>query len=180
MAPPGGLEEPLDPSSKPPVAHPEPHLSDTTSASSEVAAALGPFETSDQTDQTDTCPDLPLFPVSGTWSSRSSPIAPKQTRLVLRTGRSQSLAQISGPIKRKPLSSTASPLATRYSTPVTYPDDPNDSQGPEHRFARAVSLDSPTLYEFPAHRKPLIATSTLQAVEWASSPDSSQPYVFPP
>ncbi|KAK4165729.1 hypothetical protein QBC43DRAFT_259424 [Cladorrhinum sp. PSN259] len=157
----------------PPVAHarPESHLSDTTSASSEVAA-LGPLETSDQTH---VFPDLPSFPRTGTWSTRSSPIAPKQTHPASRTGRSLSLAQISGPVKRKPLSSTASPLATRFSTPVTYPDDPlHDLQRPEHRFARAISLDSPTLYDFPPHRNPIIATSALHTVHQVASPEPSE------
>ncbi|KAM0329954.1 hypothetical protein ACHAQA_004121 [Verticillium albo-atrum] len=51
-------------------------------------------------------------------------------------------------IKRKPLSSTASPLATRFSEgavtlSIYLPK-------PETRFSRAYSVDSPTLYEYPA------------------------------
>ncbi|KAM0287685.1 hypothetical protein ACHAQH_000214 [Verticillium albo-atrum] len=51
-------------------------------------------------------------------------------------------------IKRKPLSSTASPLATRFSEgavtlSIHLPK-------PETRFSRAYSVDSPTLYEYPA------------------------------
>ncbi|KAK3984828.1 hypothetical protein QBC44DRAFT_7765 [Cladorrhinum sp. PSN332] len=160
---------------KPPVAlaRPESHLSDTTSASSEVAA-LGPLETSDQTD---VFPDLPSFPTAGTWSTRSSPIAPKQTHSAPRTGRSLSLAQISGPVKRKPLSATASPSATRYSTPVSCPDDHlllQDLQRPEHRFARAISLDSPTLYDFQGHRSPRIAPTSLHTIQQVGSSDPSE------
>ncbi|KAK4229075.1 hypothetical protein QBC38DRAFT_522300 [Podospora fimiseda] len=163
----------------PPAAHshlrPESHLSDTTSDSSEVAA-LGPLET---TDQTDVFPDLPSFPNTGTWSTRSSPITPKQSHSASRTGRSLSLAQIAGPVKRKPLSATASPLATRHSTPAAYPDDPllllQDLESPEHRFARAISLDSPTLYDFPGHRKPIIAPTSLHTLHQAVAVVSPEP-----
>ncbi|KAK4205267.1 hypothetical protein QBC40DRAFT_190273 [Triangularia verruculosa] len=87
-----------------------------------------------------------------------------------RSGRSLSLAQISGPIKRKPLSLTASPLATRYSSP-RLPELYEDLQRPEQRFARSVSLDSPTLYEFPDQNH--LASSSLRLVERAPSLDSS-------
>ncbi|KAK4132262.1 hypothetical protein BT67DRAFT_463693 [Trichocladium antarcticum] len=90
-----------------------------------------------------------------------------------RCGRSFSLAQTSGPIKRKPLSSAASPVAVRYST-RGYADIA-DLPRPEQRFARSCSLDSPTLYEFPGHRS-LLATSLLNTVvDWPASPDNSQP-----
>ncbi|KAK0657379.1 hypothetical protein B0T16DRAFT_300487, partial [Cercophora newfieldiana] len=73
-----------------------------------------------------------------------------------RTGRSQSLA-----IKRKPLSSTASPIATRYST-RDYLDAVQRFPRPEQRFSRSCSLDSPTLYEFP-DRQTLLATGLLSS-----------------
>jgi hypothetical protein len=93
-----------------------------------------------------------------------------------RAVRSQSLA-----IKRKPLSSTASPLATRYSTRSgrEYLDGLSpDLPRPEQRFSRSCSLDSPTLYEFP-HRRPSpppVGPLTPSASTAASMP--SQPYVL--
>ncbi|KAL2017702.1 hypothetical protein VTK56DRAFT_1727 [Thermocarpiscus australiensis] len=147
---------------------PVPESSDTASASSEVASVrppphpvplpLGHFET---LDQADAFPELP--PV------------PKATLPSPRSGRSKSLAQISGPIKRKPLSSTASPAAIRYSTRYSsrgYADALADLPRPEHRFARSCSVDSPTLYEFPDQRS-LLATSSLNTVDWPASPHSS-------
>ncbi|KAK4681721.1 hypothetical protein QC764_109890 [Podospora pseudoanserina] len=145
--------------SHPPPQSPEPErhehrrLSDTSSASSRVQSPRsaisppGPSETSDQ--------QLPKQPLP-------SP----------RGGRSLSLAQIAGPIKRKPLSLTASPLATRYSSP-RLPELYEDLQRPEQRFARSVSLDSPTLYEFPGQSN-LLASSSLRVVERAPSLDSSR------
>jgi hypothetical protein len=76
-----------------------------------------------------------------------------------RSARSQSLAgqQVAGssasssanaPIRRKPLSSTASPLATRYSS-KDHLMISSDLSKPESRFSRSFSVDSPTLYEFP-------------------------------
>lgn len=144
--------------SHPPPQSPEPErhehrrLSDTSSASSRVQSPRsaisppGPSETSDQ--------QLPKQPLP-------SP----------RGGRSLSLAQIAGPIKRKPLSLTASPLATRYSSP-RLPELYEDLQRPEQRFARSVSLDSPTLYEFPGQSN--LASSSLRVVERAPSLDSSR------
>lgn len=145
--------------------------SDTPAASSEVAPASlpppprpvplpqGPHETHDQTDS---------FPDLGPPSKHPLPSP--------RNGRSLSLAQISGPIKRKPLSSTASAAAVRYSK-GGYADVLADLPRPEQRFARSCSLDSPTLYEFPDH-KSLLATSSLNTVSWPASPNSSQPYVL--
>lgn len=92
-----------------------------------------------------------------------------------RNGRSFSLAHLSGPIKRKPLSSTASPAAIRFSKgAAVYADILADLPRPEQRFARSCSLDSPTLYEFPGERSPLPTTSSLNTVQDASS----LPYVF--
>lgn len=57
---------------------------------------------------------------------------------------------LGGPIKRKPLSSSASALALRYSASGSSPPSPLDLQleKPSQRFARPDSVDSPTLYEF--------------------------------
>ncbi|KAK2693326.1 hypothetical protein ACKLNR_008253 [Fusarium oxysporum f. sp. zingiberi] len=60
---------------------------------------------------------------------------------------------IGGPIKRKPLSSSASALALRYSASGSPLPSPLDLGKPSQRFARPCSVDSPTLYEFsPAQR----------------------------
>ncbi|KAF4989574.1 hypothetical protein FGRMN_9036 [Fusarium graminum] len=58
---------------------------------------------------------------------------------------------LAGPIKRKPLSSSASALALRYSASGSLPS-PLDLklEKPSQRFARPCSVDSPTLYEFSA------------------------------
>ncbi|KAF9769496.1 hypothetical protein IL306_013103 [Fusarium sp. DS 682] len=53
-----------------------------------------------------------------------------------------------GPIKRKPLSSSASALALRYSASGSPLPSPLDLGKPSQRFARPCSVDSPTLYEF--------------------------------
>ncbi|AEO66092.1 uncharacterized protein THITE_9081, partial [Thermothielavioides terrestris NRRL 8126] len=91
-----------------------------------------------------------------------------------RSGRSLSLAQTSGPVKRKPLSSTASPAAVRFVKDTANVGAVADLPRPEQRFARSCSLDSPTLYEFPDHRS-LLATSALNTVDWPASAASSQP-----
>ncbi|OTB19792.1 hypothetical protein K445DRAFT_313566 [Daldinia sp. EC12] len=51
-------------------------------------------------------------------------------------------------IRRKPLSSTASSIATRYSS-GEYLAFAKGLPGPDHRFSRSFSVDSPTVYEFP-------------------------------
>ncbi|KAI1650481.1 uncharacterized protein F4817DRAFT_262004 [Daldinia loculata] len=51
-------------------------------------------------------------------------------------------------IRRKPLSSTASPIATRYSSGA-YLAIAKGLPGPDQRFSRSFSVDSPTVYEFP-------------------------------
>jgi hypothetical protein len=104
-------------------------------------------------------------------------VLPKHPLPSPRNGRSQSLAHLSGPIKRKPLSSTASPAAVRFSKgAAAYADIIADLPRPEQRFARSCSLDSPTLYEFPDQRSLLETTSSLNTVlDWPSSSDTSQP-----
>jgi len=148
--------------------------SDTPTASSEVAPARlpprpvplplpRPLETHDHTDS---FPELPPVPPS------------KHPLPSPRSGRSMSLAQISGPIKRKPLSSTASPAAVRFSKgAAAYADILADLPRPEQRFARSCSLDSPTLYEFPDHRSLLATTpsSLNTVVDWPASLETSQP-----
>jgi hypothetical protein len=145
--------------------------SDTRVASSDLATAARlpplpvlpplPFETHDQTDA---FPEL----VS---------VLPKRPLPSPRSGRSFSLAHLSGPIKRKPLSSTASPAAVRFSKgAAAYADLIADLPRPDQRFARSCSLDSPTLYEFPDQRSLLATESSLNTVlDWPASPVTSQP-----
>ncbi|KAH7026553.1 uncharacterized protein B0I36DRAFT_330884 [Microdochium trichocladiopsis] len=53
-------------------------------------------------------------------------------------------------IRRKPVSSTASPIATRYSSGSYLASSRNSSSSvPAARFSRSFSVDSPTVYEFP-------------------------------
>lgn len=137
-------------------------IPETTGASPEVALPprpgpppLGPRETSDQTDAFPPLPSLPTHSVPST-----------------RSGRSQSLA-----IKRKPLSPSASPVATRYST-RDYLEAIQQLPRPEQRFSRSCSLDSPTLYEFPDHRT-LLAAGLLKAVNpTTADSEASRPYVL--
>lgn len=147
-----------------------PTFSETTAASSSPVAhgALPPRpapppptqtgpETIETHAQTDAFPPLPALA-----ARLPSP----------RAVRSQSLA-----IKRKPLSSTASPIATRYSTRSgrEYLDGLSpDLPRPEQRFSRSCSLDSPTLYEFP-HRRP--SPPPVGPLTPSASSMSSQPYV---
>ncbi|RYP53441.1 hypothetical protein DL768_001586 [Monosporascus sp. mg162] len=51
-------------------------------------------------------------------------------------------------IRRKPLSSNASPIATRYSS-GEHLTILKGLPMPEHRFSRSNSVDSPTVYDFP-------------------------------
>ncbi|KAK7969614.1 Intracellular protein transport-like protein [Apiospora saccharicola] len=51
-------------------------------------------------------------------------------------------------IRRKPLSSTASPIVSRYSSGA-YLSLTRALPRPEQRYSRSFSLDSPTVYEFP-------------------------------
>ncbi|KAI0458643.1 hypothetical protein F5B21DRAFT_400318 [Xylaria acuta] len=53
------------------------------------------------------------------------------------------------PIRRKPLSSTASPTATRYSSGEHLASVVKSLPRPEQRYDRSFSVDSPTVYEFP-------------------------------
>ncbi|KAL2200004.1 hypothetical protein P885DRAFT_30468 [Corynascus similis CBS 632.67] len=143
--------------------------SDTPVASSEVKPAHLPlrpvpqplpFETHDQTEA----------------SLEPAALPSKHALPSPRSGRSLSLAHLSGPIKRKPLSSTASPAAVRFSKgAAAYTEIFADLPRPDQRFARSCSLDSPTLYEFPDKRSLLATESSLNTgLDWPASPDISQ------
>ncbi|KAK0734426.1 hypothetical protein B0T26DRAFT_634910 [Lasiosphaeria miniovina] len=144
--------------------------SDTTSASSSegTAGSLGPsprpvpsppspLETSDPAGDS-------VFPPLAVLASLPSKQHPLPSP---RTVRAHTLAHSAAPIRRKPLSATASPLATRYSSSQTQTQTQTQTKAgvgpaaelelelelarPDQRFARSFSLDSPTLYEFPGH-----------------------------
>lgn len=124
---------------------------------------LGPSSTSDETeetlDQLET--DHQFSPLPAIDHQRPTPSPSK--------GRSQSLAYTPAPIKRKPLSSSASPLATRFSSPGrNYLDIIRDLPRPESRFSRSCSLDSPTLYEFPTKFGPPLHPPRPSAAAHAS------------
>jgi len=81
-----------------------------------------------------------------------------------------STSPLSSPVRRKPLPSTASPLATRYSSgehlASTLPP-------PNETFTRPYSVDSPTLYEFPQQ------SSAAFTPERSSIYNSPRQYVYP-
>ncbi|KAK8048942.1 hypothetical protein PG994_010672 [Apiospora phragmitis] len=61
---------------------------------------------------------------------------------------SATVAPLNPSIRRKPLSKTASPIVSRYSS-GEYLAVTRDLERPEQRYSRSFSLDSPTVYEFP-------------------------------
>lgn len=76
-------------------------------------------------------------------------------------------------IRRKPVSSTASPVATRYSHGSHLASARNSSASvPANRFSRAFSVESPTLYEFP--EPPSIASVAGLGI---STPAGPNPHV---
>ncbi|KAH7257046.1 hypothetical protein BKA59DRAFT_95892 [Fusarium tricinctum] len=85
---------------------------------------------------------------------------------------------LGGPIKRKPLSSSASALALRYSASGSSPPSPLDLQleKPSQRFARPDSVDSPTLYEFsPSSRAvPPAAQASAKLASLAATTPGTQ------
>ncbi|KAI1294518.1 hypothetical protein F5Y03DRAFT_312940 [Xylaria venustula] len=113
--------------------------STASTASSHVSYSAFPFygdhHSSDQPPPLNT-PPAPS--VSGSRNTKG---------LVLNHGR------VSGPpaqpIRRKPLSSTASPIATRYSSAEHLANVVKSLPRPEQRYDRSFSVDSPTVYEFP-------------------------------
>ncbi|KAI0913207.1 hypothetical protein F4823DRAFT_85700 [Ustulina deusta] len=110
-------------------------LSETSTASTHVSFSAFPFYAADQP------PPLNPRPAPSVSGSRNT------KGLVLNSGR------VSGPpaqpIRRKPLSSTASPIATRYSSGEHLASFVKSLPRPEQRYDRSFSVDSPTVYEFP-------------------------------
>ncbi|KAI0391581.1 hypothetical protein F5Y17DRAFT_401447 [Xylariaceae sp. FL0594] len=91
---------------------------------------------------------LPLYP-SAAPSVSSSRRNTKGLNLVGRTSVPTTAHPASQPIRRKPLSSTASPIATRYSSGEYLASVVQSLPKPEQRYDRSFSVDSPTVYEFP-------------------------------
>ncbi|KAI1206467.1 uncharacterized protein F4807DRAFT_232687 [Annulohypoxylon truncatum] len=86
-----------------------------------------------------------------------SPVSRNTRGLVI-----DSSAAISPPprsIRRKPVSSTASPITTRYSS-GEYLALTSGLARPDQRFSRSCSVDSPTVYEFP---RPPVSTPGLES-----------------
>ena len=75
------------------------------------------------------------------------------------------------PIRRKPLSSTVSPLPVKY-TSSDYLEITQDIGKPETRFSRPFSVDSPTFYEFPDRCSSVVGSS--HSVAHPSSPHPSK------
>ena len=134
-----------------------------------------PYASSDLLPQDIAQPPPPDSPEPAEPSPRAQSLQQFQPRISSlsspRNARSQSLAAASTspaaftnrPIKRKPLSATASPLATQYSS-GDYLMISSDLPKPETRFSRSFSVDSPTLYEFPERAAAADAVESLDAL----------------
>ncbi|KAI1379590.1 hypothetical protein F4677DRAFT_337366 [Hypoxylon crocopeplum] len=106
--------------------------SETSHASSDVSLLQQPFPSlSDQSQSLDSASALPV--------SRNTRNLVIDSSVILPPVRS---------IRRKALSSTASPIAARYSS-GEYLTITKGLPRPEQRFSRSFSVDSPTVYEFP-------------------------------
>ena len=109
-------------------------LSETSSASTHVSYSAFPFYANQP-------PPLNTPRTSSVSGSRNT------KGLVLTDGRIPTSPVQS--IRRKPLSSTASAIATRYSSGEHLANAVKGLPRPEQRYDRAFSVDSPTVYEFP-------------------------------
>ncbi|KAI1180661.1 hypothetical protein F4777DRAFT_585493 [Nemania sp. FL0916] len=127
-----------------PASHYQHHHYPSLSALSETASASTPNPTSTPLAFPPYADQLP--------PPLTLPVAPPVTSsrntkgLVLGHGRTSVPAQ---PIRRKPLSLTASPIATRYSSGEHLASAAKTLPRPEQRYDRSFSVDSPTVYEFP-------------------------------
>lgn len=134
-----------------PDSDPEPDHSDTTSAApSEVPHQDPPspyqynHSPEDDQDRPLSSPGTPPIPLAR--SQTFETVSNHHRPLPLSLSHSSFPSATSNPIvKRKPLSSTASVLALRSSSASIV-----DLPKPDQRFARAFTVDSPTLYEYPS------------------------------
>ncbi|KAI0206268.1 hypothetical protein F4808DRAFT_406632 [Astrocystis sublimbata] len=133
-------------------------------------------ETSDLSSPLDPASPFPPFPPYA--EDRPLPLDRRTSASTISSSRNTKglvlNARVSGPppqpIKRKPLSSTASSIATRYSSGEHLATAAARTlQHPEQRYDRSFSLDSPTVYEFPqAHAQPEPVSRPLPA-RWEST-----------
>ncbi|KAI2462759.1 hypothetical protein F4781DRAFT_419025 [Annulohypoxylon bovei var. microspora] len=107
--------------------------SETSHASSDLSFLQQPFPSlPDQSHSIDAVPDLPV-------SRNTRGLVIDSSVVILPPARS---------IRRKPVSSTASPITARYSS-GEYLAIAKGLPRPDQRFSRSCSVDSPTVYEFP-------------------------------
>lgn len=122
--------DPQNPSLSSSVADPETPNASPSSTTFPPMQAFSSASSQDHNQDLDFVPDLPVS---------------RNIRELAVTRQRSSLQQI----RRKPLSSTASSVATRYSS-GEYLTIAKSFPMPEHRFSRSYSLDSPTVYDFPS------------------------------
>ncbi|KAI0445989.1 hypothetical protein F4803DRAFT_506254 [Xylaria telfairii] len=77
------------------------------------------------------------------------------------------------PIRRKPLSLTASSLATRYSSGEHLASVVKTLPRPEQRYDRSFSVDSPTVYEFPHAHAQVQSVSRPPPARWVPATKSA-------
>ncbi|KAI3400415.1 hypothetical protein diail_3036 [Diaporthe ilicicola] len=97
-----------------------------------------------------------------------------------RSTRSQSLAASLGsqsPIRRKPLSPTASPLAVRFSSRSYHMKSSDLQEEPDSGF---YSLDSPDLYDLPPAKGSAPVTSLTTPLEFLSEEEFQGKWPIPP
>jgi hypothetical protein len=79
-------------------------------------------------------------------------------------------------IRRKPLSSTASPIATRYSS-GEYLSLARVLPGLEQRLSRSFSLDSPTGHDFRLAKVETVTVTRLGSLAGITKPTESEPRI---
>ncbi|KAI0544884.1 hypothetical protein F4679DRAFT_563351 [Xylaria curta] len=109
---------------------------------------------------------LPLDPRASVSASPPPPpvSSSRNTKGLVLNGRNSSPA--SQPIRRKPLSSTASSIATRYSSGEHLASVVKTLRRPEQRYDRSFSVDSPTVYEFPQVQVQVQSVSRPPPARW--------------
>ncbi|KAI1188776.1 hypothetical protein F5B17DRAFT_394263 [Nemania serpens] len=124
-------------------------------------------ETSSASTHVTSFPSFPSFPCLPSQSHPSYadqpppltlPVLPsvsnaRNTKGLVLSGRAS--APVARSIRRKPLSSTASPIATRYSSGEYLASVVKNLPRPEQRYDRSFSVDSPTVYDFPLPQAPM-------------------------
>ncbi|KAJ2897331.1 uncharacterized protein MKZ38_004794 [Zalerion maritima] len=192
----GGHTFPL--TGHPPLPVP-PQPSTTTSSHSHSSGSVGsvarPPRTSSLSIKTPAVYSASSITTGGGDGNRSTDSVTLHTATVVavsRTSRSQTLSQSSSQypkpgispisdsastpqsptsaIKRKPLSKTASPLATRFSSGDYLVAVSKNYQRPEQRFSRAYSVDSPTIYDFDVASPAAVAAASISKLPALETP----------